>query len=1013
MMRSSSLLLIPCIICFVSVATAADQAAPSESVSYSKDIAPILQRNCVACHRAKQAEGGLSLETTKALLAGGDSGSLLVAKQADSSLLFSRATDDDDPMPPEDNSVGADRLSEKELALLKTWIDQGATIDKQTSDAGFDWQPIPLTVRSTYSMAISPDNRFAAIGHANRVEIADVKTGQVTGLLVDDQLAQEGAADVDVVQAIAFSALGDRIATGGFRTVRIWKRQQTSASVPTALKSAAGKATLSPDRSSLAVVNAIGDIEVWDLKTDKQRYLIPGLSVVNDIDWLHADSLVIGDADGRVRICNSDDGVLAAEMKLNRSIRRVAQSSDGRYVAALGTDGVISWFDQRKPITLQSTAQIKDATAIQFLLPNTVAVATASGAALLIDVAADRTVHQLDHGASINAIAANKSAGTLATGGSDGQVKLWNLSDGKLLHTLTGDGTTRLQMAMLDQDVARQLSWNQQLEKQTEVLKKLIESENAALAKVTEAREKAVKELTSKKEAQVLSAKQIADTQQKIAAAKTMIDQANLVAVESDNLVATSKSAMAKITAELPSVEMLSATAMTELQAAQAKADEAMRLLAAASKKSEAAATQVTEKKKMIAAEQMKISDATTKLAASKKVAADSKVKFDAEIATLAKQRETLAAAVKEVETKQADLAEREQAFVTATKTRDQAAGNLPRHQDTLRAQASRLSDLKYRQSSLVEAKNGQPPVSSIAFSDDSTTIAIVDSDGGARTFDPATGNPLDRFHVSDLASSSNSSHAFFIAPNRLVADFGSGTPQVIAIDQAWVLERTIGGADFDLISDRVTALDFTSDGASIAIGSGSPSREGQVMIVATASGTVLRQFENVHSDTVLCLRFSPDDRILATASADKTIRLLEVQSKKVIGSLDGHTHHVLSIAWKQDGRLLASGSADGTIKTWDIETGQKQRTIGPLPDEITSIEFLGASTKVVSACADGQIRVYETNNGALAGAVSAAGDFLFTLGVTPDGERVLSAGQKGVVNVWTIEGLKSVGVWP
>jgi WD40 repeat protein len=64
---------------------------------------------------------------------------------------------------------------------------------------------------------------------------------------------------------------------------------------------------------------------------------------------------------------------------------------------------------------------------------------------------------------------------------------------------------------------------------------------------------------------------------------------------------------------------------------------------------------------------------------------------------------------------------------------------------------------------------------------------------------------------------------------------------------------------------------------------------------------------------------FSPDGRLLASGSDDKTIKLWEVASGSLVRTLSGHTNDVRSVAFSPDGRLLASGSDDKTIKLWDI----------------------------------------------------------------------------------------------
>ena len=64
----------------------------SEPVDFDKEIFPLLKRNCLACHHAKENEGGLVLESHKAMLVGGDSGPAVVAKDVDASRLLEDLT---------------------------------------------------------------------------------------------------------------------------------------------------------------------------------------------------------------------------------------------------------------------------------------------------------------------------------------------------------------------------------------------------------------------------------------------------------------------------------------------------------------------------------------------------------------------------------------------------------------------------------------------------------------------------------------------------------------------------------------------------------------------------------------------------------------------------------------------------------------------------------------------------------------------------------------------------------
>lgn len=73
------------------------------------------------------------------------------------------------------------------------------------------------------------------------------------------------------------------------------------------------------------------------------------------------------------------------------------------------------------------------------------------------------------------------------------------------------------------------------------------------------------------------------------------------------------------------------------------------------------------------------------------------------------------------------------------------------------------------------------------------------------------------------------------------------------------------------------------------------------------------------HQQLINDVKFSPDGRIIASASFDKSIKLWESNTGKYITSLRGHVQAVYSISWSADSRLLVSSSADSTLKCKQI----------------------------------------------------------------------------------------------
>lgn len=104
--------------------------APSKkaNVTYAQDIRPIFRKNCFACHGEQNQFAGLRLDTLKDTLKGTKEGPVIVpGKSRKSSLVIAVAQlDEETAMPPPLSSGKSNRLSSKEIGLIRAWIIQGA-----------------------------------------------------------------------------------------------------------------------------------------------------------------------------------------------------------------------------------------------------------------------------------------------------------------------------------------------------------------------------------------------------------------------------------------------------------------------------------------------------------------------------------------------------------------------------------------------------------------------------------------------------------------------------------------------------------------------------------------------------------------------------------------------------------------------------------------------------------------------------------------------------------------------
>ncbi len=77
------------------------------------------------------------------------------------------------------------------------------------------------------------------------------------------------------------------------------------------------------------------------------------------------------------------------------------------------------------------------------------------------------------------------------------------------------------------------------------------------------------------------------------------------------------------------------------------------------------------------------------------------------------------------------------------------------------------------------------------------------------------------------------------------------------------------------------------------------------------------------HSASVTCVQYSPNGKMLASGSADTHVVVWDIEQKRIFKQLSGHTNQVNSVAWSWNNEFLASGSTDGTIRVWNTTTWQ------------------------------------------------------------------------------------------
>ncbi len=165
------------------------------------------------------------------------------------------------------------------------------------------------------------------------------------------------------------------------------------------------------------------------------------------------------------------------------------------------------------------------------------------------------------------------------------------------------------------------------------------------------------------------------------------------------------------------------------------------------------------------------------------------------------------------------------------------------------------------------------------------------------------------------------------------------------------------------------------------------------------------------HKDTVWAVAFSPDGKVLATASRDGTVRLFELATGKTLATLEGHEGDVHTAAFAPEGKTLVTAGEDKTVRLWDLATkGELQRMIhnDPVrgaaftPDGKTLIAWGGIHDP--DGCEGrGEIRLWDPSTGKERAPLRQvpATQVLKVL-IAPDGKTlIISSGNRFTISEW------------
>jgi len=157
------------------------------------------------------------------------------------------------------------------------------------------------------------------------------------------------------------------------------------------------------------------------------------------------------------------------------------------------------------------------------------------------------------------------------------------------------------------------------------------------------------------------------------------------------------------------------------------------------------------------------------------------------------------------------------------------------------------------------------------------------------------------------------------------------------------------------------------------------------------------------HTKSIHDAKFSPDGKLIITASEDFTAKIWSSRDGYLIHNLEGHTKDIMNAEFSPNGKLVATASWDNTAKIWSVLSGDSLFTIKHTY-RVRDIRFSLDGSRIYTISDDAPLRCWDTNNGKLIFETQGHTEGINSIEFSPDGKTILTASSDKSAIIWEAE---------